>query len=92
MGPLDLLNHLLNFVAPALAVAAALAFAGRFFIKNRAQAGTFRSQFAINLVVGVVVLAAGLVLLGRDGKMATYLAMVLAVATSQWWQLGGWRT
>jgi hypothetical protein len=31
------------------------------------------------------------VIFGRDGKMVTYLALVLAMATSQWWQLGGWK-
>jgi hypothetical protein len=29
------------------------------------------------------------VFFGRDGKMTTYLALVLAMATSQWWQTGG---
>ena len=51
----------------------------------------WRTQIAINFVVGVVVLAAGLVLLGRDGKMLTYVALVIATATSQWWLLGGWK-
>jgi hypothetical protein len=34
--------------------------------------------------VGVVVLVIGLVVFGRDGKMLTYLALVLATATGQW--------
>jgi len=32
----------------------------------------------------LMVLVAGLVLFGNDGKMATYAALVLAAATCQW--------
>ena len=87
-----LANHLLNFVAPAALMALLLVIFSRLF------AGFFGSKqpfpqvwwvnLAINFIVGVVVLATGLVLLGRDGKLATYLALVLAMAVSQWWQLG----
>ena len=38
-----------------------------------------------------MVLVAGLVFFGRDGKMATYAALVLAIASSQWLLLRGWR-
>ncbi|MBK7005121.1 MAG: hypothetical protein IPH37_08255, partial [Burkholderiales bacterium] len=37
----------------------------------------------INFVVSAVVLVAGLWFFGRDAKMATYGAMLLAVATAQ---------
>ena len=85
MGFLDLLNHLLNFVAPALALAAVLACLAPVFMKNKALAHSRTMQFAINFVVGVLALLAGLVLFGRDGKMASYAALVLAMASSQWW-------
>jgi hypothetical protein len=85
MGLLDLLNHLLNFVAPALALALALACLAPIFMKNKALAHGLAVQFAINFVVGVLALLAGLVLFGRDGKMASYAALVLATASSQWW-------
>ena len=90
-----LANHLLNFVAPAafmavLLVTLSLLFAG-FFGSKRPFTHSWRSQLAINFVVGVMVLAAGLVLLGRDGKMLTYLLLALAMAACQWWQLGGWK-
>jgi len=32
-----------------------------------------------------LVLIAGLVLFGRDGKMLTYLGLVVMAATTQWW-------
>ena len=48
-------------------------------------------QSAINSIVGVLVLAAGLWHFGVDGKMATYAALVLAVASCQWVTSRGWR-
>lgn len=87
MGPLDLLNHLLNFVAPALAVGMVLAFLAPVFMKNKAPARTRTTQAAINFVVGVLALLAGLLFFGRDGKMASYAVLGLATATSQWWTM-----
>lgn len=87
MGPLDLLNHLLNFAAPALAVGLVLAFLAPVFMKNKALARTRSAQAAINFVVGVLALLAGLLFFGRDGKMASYAVLVLATATSQWWAM-----
>lgn len=87
MGPLDLLNHLLNFAAPALALGLVLAFLAPVFMKNKALAHTRTAQAAINFVVGVLALLAGLLLFGRDGKMASYAALVLATAASQCWAM-----
>ena len=90
-----LANHLLNFVAPAALVAVLVGVFSRpfsgLFGSKRSFTHSWRAQLAINFVVGVMVLTAGLVLLGRDGKMLTYLVLVLAMAASQWWQLGGWK-
>ncbi|MEO7400351.1 MAG: hypothetical protein ABIV07_06240 [Polaromonas sp.] len=90
-----LLNHLLNFMAPAMVVALLLVASARlffgFFGSNWALVHAPWSQLAINFIVGVAVLAAGLVLFGHDGKMLTYLALVLATAASQWCLMGGWR-
>ena len=91
MGPLDLLNHLLNFVAPALFVGIFLVVTARFFMRRNAPAMTLYKQIAINVIVGVAVLLAGLIVFGRDGKMATYAALVICCATSQWLLSRGWR-
>jgi hypothetical protein len=91
MGPFEILDHLLNFFAPALGVALLLAVFSPFFMKKRSFASVNWRQAAINFIVGASVLAGGLVFFGRDGKMLTYLVLVLAMATSQWWQLGGWK-
>jgi len=45
-----------------------------------------------SLAAGLAAMVAiGLVLFGRDGKMLTYVAMVGLSATAQWVMLKGWR-
>jgi len=87
MGPLDLLNHLLNFAAPALVVGLLLAILAPVLYRKVPVAHSLRAQAAINFIAGLVALLVGLVFFGRDGKMATYAAMVLACAASQWWSM-----
>lgn len=91
MGPLDLLFHLLNFVAPALFTGAALAGLAHLFFRSKAARLSLYKQAAINSVAGVAVLTAGLLYFGRDGKMATYAALVLVCAASQWIAGRHWR-
>ena len=85
MGLFDLLNHLLNFTAPALVVGVLMAFLAPFLAGKKASAGKKLAQTVMNSAVGVAVLLAGLVLFGHDGKMQSYGALVLAVASVQWW-------
>jgi hypothetical protein len=49
------------------------------------------AQFAINFTAGLAVSAAGLWHFGVDGKMATYAALVAAIATTQWIGSRGWK-
>jgi hypothetical protein len=91
MSPLDLTNHLLNFVAPALFMAVVLAVATRFLMKKRAGAPALWAQVVINFMAGVAVLAAGLAWYGRDGMIMTYAALVAVCGTGQWLLAGGWR-
>ena len=84
MGPLAILNHSINFLAPALWLAVLLPVLSRLFMGKRAVARTMANQIALHFVVGCIVLLVGLVLFGRDGKMLTYLALVLALASMQW--------
>lgn len=90
-----LANHLLNFVLPAAAVALLLVlssrvFGGLFRSKNPMVA-TWWAQVAIVFAANVVVLVAGLVFFGHDGKMLTYAAMVAGAALCQWVLLGAWK-
>ncbi len=91
MQALDLLIHLLNFAAPAIGLAALMTLFFWIVNRNRPKAVKEWTLFAINLVVGVVALAGGLWFFGRDGTMATYGALVLGVATSQWLINKAWR-
>ena len=89
MDWVDLFWHVAGFAAPALMLAPAMVLMGRFFGKKSAPALAWPAQAAINLIVCLGVLAAGLVLSGHDGRMATYAALVLASASTQW-ALGVW--
>ncbi len=86
-----LLDSLLNFVAPAFFIAMAMALATRFLMKRRGGVPGLWAQIAVNFLVGVAVLAAGLVTYGRDGMMWTYAALVVVCGTGQWLMAGGAR-
>lgn len=91
MGPLDFALHLLNFAAPAFAVGILLALAARVLWPAKALARSWWLQAAINFAAGLAVLAAGLWFFGHDGKMFTYAALVVVIATCQWLGNRGWR-
>ena len=84
MGPFDLLNHLLNLMAPALVVGTLLAYIAPIFNRNLAASRVGYAQAAINSVAGVVALLLGLWFFGHDGKMASYGLMVVLIASAQW--------
>lgn len=91
MGPFDFVFHLLSFAAPALALAAILVLAGPVLLPRPRRPLPWWLQLALNSAVGIAVLVLGLWRFGVDGKMATYSALVLAVAATQWVGSGGWR-
>jgi uncharacterized membrane protein len=87
----DILSHLLAFAAPALALAVLLPLAARLLNRNRTFLLSWRWQIGINFAVGLGAMLAAVWWLGRDGKMLGYSALALAVATSQWLLVRGWR-
>ncbi len=91
MNPVLAINHLLNFMAPALAMALMMACAVYVFWRNRAKSIGWLKLFAIDFVICLAILLAGLIIFGNDGKMWTYTALVVISATSQWLILRGWR-
>ena len=91
MAPLDFLTHLFNFIAPAFAVGFLCALLGRVGQRAAGKRMAWWVQGIVNFVVGVTVLAVGLVVFGQDGRMATYAALVAACGTSQWRVSGGGR-
>lgn len=84
MDVMSLTVHLLNFVAPACAVAAWMALVTPLLSRTMPGWRAWRRQFIFNSVVGACVLLIGLIGFGNDGKVVTYAALVLACATSQW--------
>lgn len=95
MTALNLTNQLLNFMAPAAFVALLVVLGTRLFVllfrSKRPVALSVWAQLAIVFVVSLVVLVAGLVMFGRDGKMASYALLAVGAATCQWVLLRGWQ-
>lgn len=92
MGPLEFALHLLSFVAPAFAVALLVTLAARLVLPRANRLPGWWLPLAINFLAGVLVLAGGLLFYGRDGKMGTYAALVVVVATVQWLTGRAWRS
>jgi hypothetical protein len=78
------LGHIAGFIAPAVFMALILWTMPRLRRRGRAAPGAGLEAFML-VVAGVVVLLAGLVVFGRDGKMATYAALVFVQGTLAWW-------
>jgi hypothetical protein len=85
---LDFYWHTLSFIAPAVALALVVAAAGRVMYPGR---GRWWVHATCHATAGAVVLLLGLWIFGVDGKMATYAALVVVVATSQWLCSRAWR-
>ncbi|MBD3893967.1 hypothetical protein [Hydrogenophaga sp.] len=88
MTLLALLWHLLAFIAPALVLAAGLWLAPRLRRNARPARCSAHAEALTLAGAGVLVLLAGLIFFGRDGKMATYTALVLVQGTLAWWLRG----
>lgn len=91
MSAFELLNHLFNFFAPALAVALGLATAARWALRRGAGQPAWWKQVLALAAAGALVLLAGLAFFGHDGRMTTYGALVAVCASVQWLLLRGWR-
>lgn len=85
MGPLDALWHLLGLFMPALATGLIAAGAAKGLWRRELKPVSWRRLVAWASAAGSIALLAGLVLLGRDGRMLSYGAMVVASALALWW-------
>jgi hypothetical protein len=68
-----------------------LPLVSRWIFRKRVKRPGLGVQVLVNFVFSLLALGLGLWFFGRDGKMATYLAMTVTGATSQWLMLRGWR-
>ena len=87
MSALDFLWHVCNFFVPAWVVAALMAAGMKLLWRQELRSRSWRGLALWGGVGGSLGLLAALALLGRDGKMAGYGLMIVAIALPQW--LGG---
>lgn len=85
----QLMLHLLGFVMPALAMAVFMPLAGRWVMGPGGS--SWRRRMGLHALSGVLVLVAGLWVQGQDGKMNTYIALVLTAATLEWVLNKAWK-
>jgi hypothetical protein len=93
MGPFEYIIHTFGFMAPAWGVALFCVVFARMTARwwLGASPWSWVQQTLVSGLLGSGVLAGGLVLWGADGKMATYAALVLVCATTQWLMCRGWQ-
>lgn len=89
MYPVDAFWHLLNFLLPAAGVAGLGAAMVKLVWRSQLQRVAWRRLAAYGLAPALVISALGLWFFGRDGKMATYAALVVASAAGMWWAAWG---
>jgi hypothetical protein len=85
MGPIDALWHLSNLIAPGLGLGLIAASLTKLLWRRQLAAVPLGRLAGWAAASSTVVLLAGLVITGRDGRMGTYGAMVLACAAALWW-------
>lgn len=83
MTLLDLFWHVSAFVLPACFLALLMPLVARWRTKPAGRAPRYAVQCGLQLVCGVLVLIAGLVITGQDGRMATYAALVTVAGSLQ---------
>jgi hypothetical protein len=85
MGPLDATWHLLNFFAPALGVALITSGLAKLLWRRELRGVAWRRLVLWTATGGTLALLAGLLVFGRDGRMATYAMLIVVVAVVMWW-------
>jgi hypothetical protein len=85
MNLLDLVWHLLNFLAPAAALGSFTVLLTKLVWHRALQGMSWRRLWLAAVGSALAAGAVGLILTGRDGKVATYGAMVLACALGTYW-------
>ncbi len=85
MDFLAALWHLLNFFASSVGMGFFASLMVRVFWRRETRGTAWWRLWAWSACASALAAAGGLIVFGRDGKMATYFAMVLACAASLWW-------
>ena len=85
MDPIDAFWHIMNFFAPAVVVGLLAPMLVKLLWRRSLKGVSWARLSRWAIAGSALMLIAGLVFFGRDGKMATYGAMVLGCALSLWW-------
>ena len=85
MEPSDAFWHVINFFAPALVLGVVAAAATKLLWRRELAGVSTMRLWAWASGATAVASVVGLVVFERDGRMATYAAMVLACAAALWW-------
>lgn len=85
MGPLDALWHLLDFLAPALAVGSLGACLAKLCWRRELAGVPLGRLLRWGCTGAAGALLAALVLGGRDGRMLGYAVMLGCCALALWW-------
>ena len=85
MGLIDAFWHVLNLFAPATGMGMIAAGMAKLFWRRELKSVRWWRLALWSSAANAAVLIAGLVITGRDGRMGTYVAMVVACAAALWW-------
>ena len=85
MGPTDALWHLLNLLAPGVGLGVVAAALAKLLWRRELASVGYGRLARWGALSSTAALLGGLVITGRDGRMLTYAAMVLACALALWW-------
>ncbi len=81
----DAFWHVANFFAPAVLVGLFAALATKVVWRRELAGVSWRRLWAAASLACAAVSVGGLLAFEHDGKMITYVAMVLACAAALWW-------
>jgi hypothetical protein len=85
MDFLESLNHLANLFLLPLMLAAFVSGGAKVLWRRELQAQPWVVLFAAAAAAGCAIALVGLGLSGHDGRMGTYLALVIGIAVVVWW-------
>jgi hypothetical protein len=85
VGPIDAFWHLLNFFAPAIGVGVLAPLLAKIVWRRALQGVAWRRLAGWGTAASALTWVVALVVFGRDGRMASYGALVCASAVSLWW-------
>lgn len=91
MDPLNAFWHLVGFASPVIGLSLIAAALARMVWRRELAAAGFTRLWQGAAVGCALAQIGSLILLGRDGRMLGYAALVLGTMAGLWWAGWGWR-